>query len=307
MTSGANGPKSTDEFCTYRSELIASGDFEFFCHVCGTHVLDRTKHCGICNRCVDVFDHHCNWLNNCIGKKNYWMFVALLIVIFCFSLVQAAANVILLSTLHLSRYYDNLARFYSTGNNSIRGACYALLSICIVFEIVFMCFVGQLMIFHHWLAKYDLTTYDYVIYLREKMDNPGKELDFLNMRGKHKSRTVKRIKEEEEDNKPDKKFELQINKDKPGANPERSTTLELKKAEEKEKPTLGSKLYHDSYPRRVVDHASAAETRRSPPKSHHPGPLLLPSLFLLRVRIRLRQIRRRLKRTGSSQDPSRDS
>ncbi len=42
-----------------------------FCVLCNTHVMGRTKHCGTCNRCVDMFDHHCIWLNNCVGAKNY--------------------------------------------------------------------------------------------------------------------------------------------------------------------------------------------------------------------------------------------
>ncbi|SBS83584.1 palmitoyltransferase, putative (DHHC3) [Plasmodium ovale curtisi] len=40
------------------------------CDICG-YVEAQSKHCKVCNKCVSVFDHHCMWVNNCIGKKNY--------------------------------------------------------------------------------------------------------------------------------------------------------------------------------------------------------------------------------------------
>eukprot|EP00268_Persea_americana_P010169 TRINITY_DN1410_c0_g3_i5.p1 TRINITY_DN1410_c0_g3~~TRINITY_DN1410_c0_g3_i5.p1 ORF type:complete len:162 (+),score=28.50 TRINITY_DN1410_c0_g3_i5:788-1273(+) len=30
---------------------------------------------GSCDKCVDGFVHHCQWLNNCLGRKNYFAFI----------------------------------------------------------------------------------------------------------------------------------------------------------------------------------------------------------------------------------------
>jgi len=45
----------------------------------------RSRHCPICNKCVERYDHHCPWLNNCVGVGNhnsYLCFLYALIVLF---------------------------------------------------------------------------------------------------------------------------------------------------------------------------------------------------------------------------------
>jgi len=55
-----------------------------------------SKHCIICNVCVDRFDHHCYWINNCIGKNNINYFVCFVILIalnLIFNLVLAIQGI----------------------------------------------------------------------------------------------------------------------------------------------------------------------------------------------------------------------
>ena len=58
---------------------------EKFCNKCNMDKINRSKHCIICDKCIEKFDHHCLWINNCVGGRNikyfyYFIFIHWILV-----------------------------------------------------------------------------------------------------------------------------------------------------------------------------------------------------------------------------------
>lgn len=68
-------------------------DLENFCFYCKVIKSTRTFHCMICGRCVEKFDHHCIYINNCLGYRNHKYFILFLWFIFIYMVTSVTTSV----------------------------------------------------------------------------------------------------------------------------------------------------------------------------------------------------------------------
>merc|ERR1712048_1366704 len=73
-----------------------------YCHKSEMWKPDRTHYCRVCQRCVLKMDHHCPWINNCVGYRNYRNF--------CLFMLYLAACCLFLTFVFLDSFIDTLLR-----------------------------------------------------------------------------------------------------------------------------------------------------------------------------------------------------
>ncbi|XP_034443308.1 palmitoyltransferase ZDHHC7-like isoform X1 [Hippoglossus hippoglossus] len=68
-------PKGNANKKYLESLQLKPGKVIYKCPKCCSIKPERAHHCSICERCIRKMDHHCPWVNNCVGEKNQRFFV----------------------------------------------------------------------------------------------------------------------------------------------------------------------------------------------------------------------------------------
>jgi len=121
-----------------------------YCRYCESSVRLDSKHCWDCNKCVANFDHHCPWLNTCIGARNYGSFyVAIWSMLAVMGITAAAAILLLIRAITSDDFQYKWVVFVIDLVVLAVNACLWFLDLALV-------------VFHTYLCIADITTYEYL-------------------------------------------------------------------------------------------------------------------------------------------------
>ncbi len=139
--------------------------------MCNVFKPDRCHHCSACNRCVLNMDHHCPWVNNCIGFWNRKFF--LLLLFYGVATLAFFAVVMLDNFIHTIQWH--LTAYSGTENNTfdikecVINSVYDATYIFVLFLIVIL---TKFTYFHITLVRKNMTTL-------ESLEHKGTEYESL--------------------------------------------------------------------------------------------------------------------------------
>jgi len=142
---------ATDHECQVKQRSV-QGAIRY-CEKCRCIKPDRSHHCSVCEDCTLKMDHHCPWVNNCVGFHNYKFFLLFLgyALIYCIWIAATTARFFILVWIY------RVEEGGEEEEDSLGAARYHLLSVFFV-SILFSISVSSLFWYHLWLLVHNRST-----------------------------------------------------------------------------------------------------------------------------------------------------
>jgi len=119
-----------------------------YCEKCLCIKPDRSHHCSVCEDCTLKMDHHCPWVNNCVGFHNYKFFLLFLGYALSYCVFIAATT---------ARYFLGIWLLEKEAEQELGSAKYHILFVFFI-SILFSLSVSSLFWYHIWLVLHNRST-----------------------------------------------------------------------------------------------------------------------------------------------------
>jgi hypothetical protein len=155
-------------------KIIENGEnINDYCPKCLIKKKKFTVHCFICDVCIEDFDHHCYWINKCVGEKNYKIFILFLV----FNLFNIIFN-LYIDFIYMKKDYNlhdlkNIIDKIKFLKNVYAKKYYKIIYFCI--NIFFSLFFGIFLII---LISIQFRNYVYNLKLYKKNNENNENFDF---------------------------------------------------------------------------------------------------------------------------------
>lgn len=146
--------------------LLEKGEFKQVCVVCRAKKRMRSHHCKECGRCVERSDHHCPWIDNCVGfgnQRSFYCFIVMLLTTIvgfywtvCLYFLEAVFPEV--ENGSLTEFLDGI----STGSWGPVLRPFVVL-VSAAFDLIWLAFVGALVARHTANIAVNMTTYEVLI------------------------------------------------------------------------------------------------------------------------------------------------
>ncbi|QCD84983.1 probable protein S-acyltransferase 5 [Vigna unguiculata] len=168
-----NGQISTSRFPRTRDVIVNGITVKVkYCDTCMLYRPLRASHCSVCDNCVERFDHHCPWVGQCIGLRNYRFYY-----MFVFSATLLCLYVHAFCWVYIVRIKDfEKVSIWRAMSKTIASTA------LIIYTFVCVWFVGGLAVFHTYLISTNQSTYENFKYRYDPQTNPYNRGIFNNFR-----------------------------------------------------------------------------------------------------------------------------